>query len=364
MAMIPSKKYPAVYLNPLLNNDITYYVGYTDANRKWKKVKIGKKSHGITENFANQKRIEYINVALLGEDPLAHRKQKQQILFDAIANNYFDHLKSEGKRDTYNPENRYKLHIKNALGSKSITSITRNDILTIQNGMLTTHSTASIKHVVNLVAIIFNFAINSDNVMFTGKNPCDGLLHGLKTDNKRERFLKKSEVEQLLEAIKNDPEVDLFVRLGLSTGGRLNTLMNIRAKDIAEHGITLFDFKNGKTYGGHLSASLFENKNFLDGLKPNDFVIGRSSEIYSERKIQRRLKAILDTLFNSGLDVKDAKNRVVIHTLRHSFASLLIGNGTPIYTVMKMMNHSSIDMTMRYAKHAPDAGKREVDNLI
>ena len=97
MAMVKSKKYPAVYLNPLINNDITYYVGYADADRNWKKVKIGKKSHGITENFANQKRIEYINITNLGQDPLAHKKQKQQILFDTIANNYFDHLKSEGK---------------------------------------------------------------------------------------------------------------------------------------------------------------------------------------------------------------------------------------------------------------------------
>jgi integrase len=364
MAMVPSKKYTGVYLNPLLNNDITYYIGYTDATGKWQKIKIGKKSHGITENFANQKRIEYINVANLGEDPMAHRKQKQQILFDTIANDYFVFLKTEGKKDTYNPANRYKLHVKPYLGNKSIISITRNDILAIQNRMLLTLSTATARHIVSLVATIFNFAINSANVRFTGKNPCEGLLHGLKTDNARERYLNKQEVEQLLEAVQGDDEVDMFVRLSLSTGARLISIMNIKAKDIVQHNTTIFDFKNGKTYTGFLSNKLFPDRKFLEGLQPNDYVIGRNIERYSERKIQRRLKVILDALFNVGLNVKDAKNRAVVHSIRHSFASLLVINGTPIYEVMKLMNHSSIDMTMRYAKLAPDSGQNAVNGMF
>lgn len=364
MAMVKSKKYPAVYLNTLQNDDITYYVGYNDVTGKWQKVKIGKKSQGITENYANTKRSEFINMANLGEDPLAHKKQKQQIQFDYIANEYFTFLKTEAKKDTYNPENRYKLHIKPYLGTKSITHITRNDILAIQNRMLIKHSTATARHIVSLVATIFNFAINSDNVRFTGKNPCEGLLHGLKTDNARARYLNKLEVEQLLEAVKEDVEVDMFVRLSLSTGARLISIMNIKAKDIVQHNTTIFDFKNGKTYTGFLSTKLFPDRKFLEGLKPNDHVIGRSIERYSERKIQRRLKAILDALFNVGLDVKDAKNRAVVHSIRHSFASLLVINGTPIYEVMKLMNHSSIDMTMRYAKLAPDSGQNAVNGMF
>lgn len=150
MAMVPSKKYTAVYLNPLLNNDITYYIGFTDSGGKWKKVKIGKKSHGITENFANQKRIEYINITNLGQDPLAHKKQKQQILFDTIANDYFTHIKSESMKDTYNPQNRYKNHVKNDLGNKDINQITRNDILAIQTRMSLTHSKSTIQQIISL----------------------------------------------------------------------------------------------------------------------------------------------------------------------------------------------------------------------
>ncbi len=60
---------------------------------------------------------------------------------------------------------------------------------------------------------------------------------------------------------------------------------------------------------------------------------------------------------------KDAQNRVVIHTLRHTFASHLAMNETPIYTIQKLMNYKSISMTLRYAKLAPDSGKTMVNNL-
>lgn len=35
----------------------------------------------------------------------------------------------------------------------------------------------------------------------------------------------------------------------------------------------------------------------------------------------------------------------------------------PIFTVQKLMNHTDIKMTMRYAKLAPDSGKYAIDEL-
>ena len=40
----------------------------------------------------------------------------------------------------------------------------------------------------------------------------------------------------------------------------------------------------------------------------------------------------MNELFNQGLEKDDSKNRTVIHTLRHTFASHLAINGTPIFT--------------------------------
>ena len=68
-------------------------------------------------------------------------------------------------------------------------------------------------------------------------------------------------------------------------------------------------------------------------------------------------------LFIGGV-INDRKNRVVFHTLRHTFASHLAINGTPIFTIQKLMNHKDITMTMRYAKLAPDSGREAIENLF
>jgi len=56
---------------------------------------------------------------------------------------------------------------------------------------------------------------------------------------------------------------------------------------------------------------------------------------------------------------------VLILTLRltHTFASQLAIAGTPIFTIQKLMNHSDIQQTMRYAKLVQDSGKEHILKL-
>jgi integrase len=52
--------------------------------------------------------------------------------------------------------------------------------------------------------------------------------------------------------------------------------------------------------------------------------------------------------------ISDRRLKVVFHSLRHTFASWLVMDGTPLFTVSKLLGHSDIGMTMRYAHLAPD----------
>ena len=54
------------------------------------------------------------------------------------------------------------------------------------------------------------------------------------------------------------------------------------------------------------------------------------------------------------LQISDARQRVVFHTLRHTFASWLAQAGTPIFTLAQLMGHSDLKMTQRYSHLAPD----------
>ena len=90
-------------------------------------------------------------------------------------------------------------------------------------------------------------------------------------------------------------------------------------------------------------------------MEPNDKIFKTTQEL--------KARTILNDLFNIGIDLEDRKNKVVIHTLRHTFASHLAINGTPIFTIQKLMNHKDIKMTLRYAKLSPDSGREAILNL-
>ena len=54
---------------------------------------------------------------------------------------------------------------------------------------------------------------------------------------------------------------------------------------------------------------------------------------------------------------------VTWHTLRHTFASRLVGSGVDIVTVKELLGHSSISVTMRYAHTNFDSKRAAVEKL-
>ena len=80
------------------------------------------------------------------------------------------------------------------------------------------------------------------------------------------------------------------------------------------------------------------------------------------KEVSNAFQRIVDDLgFNDG--VTDRRQRVVFHTCRHTFASWLAIQGTPIYTIAKLMGHKSISMSERYAHLSPDHKKQAVMGL-
>jgi len=64
------------------------------------------------------------------------------------------------------------------------------------------------------------------------------------------------------------------------------------------------------------------------------------------------------------LDIKDRKNRIVIHSFRHTFASQLAMKNVPILQIQKLLNHKDISNTVRYAKLQDDANKKAVQDVF
>ena len=347
-----------IQIYDLKDGDIAYYILYRDNQNKFKRFKVGKKSNGINENIANRVRNEIINKINIGDDPLKHKKRKSIITLDSLADVYFEYTKDKN-RDHKNSLSRYNNHLKSEFGYRDIDSITTQELVKFQTDKQKTHSDKTTNHILILLGTIYNHSIK-----YKGLKTINPLLKikKLKIDNSRERYLNKHEIQELQDKLKDEPVLGLFVSLSLCTGGRVATIMNICKKDINLDldTINLKDIKNNSSYTGYLNT---QTKNMIlkiwSGLKANDRIIGD----YKQSTIQKKLKAVFDELYNDGLSKDDYKNRAVIHSLRHTFASHLAINGTPIFTIQKLMNHNDIKMTMRYAKLAPDSGKDKVREL-
>lgn len=387
MARIKSKKYNGVYLNHLANGDITYTVTYKDVFEKKIFCKIGKKSEGITEIYAYNKRNEFIHKVRLGEDPIAHKKKKHIITLSSLAKVYFDdkrcmtcenckafHALSENiqknndslvctYRKVKHQYNKYMKHIEPKFSKANIATMRKDDISKFRQSLLSQEkSSSTINGILQLLGTIFNHSIKQKELNIL--NPCIGISK-LSMNNDRQRYLSTSEVKQLLSHI-NDFRELLFVKLALSTGGRLQTILHIKKKDVnlSRGSVLLMDLKNNSTYAGFLHDDVKDMlEKYLPTLKGDEYVIGGKLTRLSDNAMARTIRPILNKLFNQGLAKDDRKNRVVIHTFRHTFASHLAINGTPIFTVQKLMNHRDIKMTMRYAKLAPDSGMDMVKEL-
>lgn len=357
-----SNKYTGVYYQELINGDKSYYITYKH-NKKdiWKK--IGLYSEGIREAYCSQKRNEIVSKIRLGED-LPHVANKNNFISLIEVAEKFYELKELHNKQNKKTRSRVLAKLKkHYIGEMSIKEIQKLDIENFQIEIEKDLMPATINFIIQQTSSIFNWSIENG---YLSKNPCQ-FVKNLKVKNTRLRYLEIDEIKRLLETVKNDKHLYYFVLLGLSTGGRLQTVCNIKVSDIRENGtIRLYDFKNESEYFGFLNNDLKSELNEyikIINLKEDDFIFkNTSNQNYTNQYYYRKLQPIFDVLFNP--EGTEALEKVTIHTLRHTFASQLAINDTPILIIKKLMNHNDIKTTMRYAKLSKSSGDVYVDRLV
>lgn len=352
-------KFTGVYYRETTTNDKpdkTYYITFKNSKNKMQELKIGKFSEGIREQYCNLKRNEILTKLRLGEEVHLKHRQKDKVFLDDIANEYFNtRPDSESKNKDISS---YKKHLLLYFKDTDLNTIIKKDIQLFKKEKLETPlAPKTVNNILALLGTIIKFGINEE--LFT--NDISKFIKKDIVDNDRERFLTLDEIKKLYKVVEDDKRLYLFCKLSLTTGARLASTMNIRKNDIdfTHKILTLKDFKNNTTYKAFLKDDV------LELLKDYTADIEHAEKLFdvNSTTIQKPLREILNRLFNKKLDSSDRKNRVVIHTLRHTFASHLAINGTPIFTIQKLMNHKDIKMTLRYAKLADNSGRNEVDNL-
>ena len=158
--------------------------------------------------------------------------------------------------------------------------------------------------------------------------------------------LSADEVVRFLEAVPS-----LKTRTALTTayaaGLRASETVGLKVGDIdSERGVILIAHgKGGKDRYVMLSAQLLRILRVYWRLaKPNNWLFpGRDATAPID--VQVLYSACRSACIAAGID-----KRVTVHTLRHSFATHLLENGTDIRIIQVLLGHNNLSSTARYTK--------------
>jgi integrase len=147
------------------------------------------------------------------------------------------------------------------------------------------------------------------------------------------------QIAELLDSIRtgcDNPHVEPVVLICLATGARWSEAEKLKPTSVRNGVITFSGTKSGKVRSVPISAEL--EKRLAKHWKQH------GSFMHTITSFRRAL---------ARTTIRLPKGQAA-HALRHTFASHFIQNGGNILTLQKILGHSSLAMTMRYAHLAPD----------
>lgn len=166
-------------------------------------------------------------------------------------------------------------------------------------------------------------------------------IENVPVNNKREVFLTVAQVRRIAEEC--SPQVQAAIWIALLTGARRGEIFKIRKQDIGRDTITL-PSSHTKTLRTRVIPIIPALRPWLQYLPLEITVEGVKSAWQRAR-------------------VRACMNNVNFHDLRHSCASIMLGLGVDLYTISKILGHSNVQTTQRYAHLQVDAQRAALDKL-
>ena len=325
----------------------TYYQRYTDERGRERQFKIGP-ADVLTLRQARRKALQIKAEAILGDDPQQARQVRRSIptLRWFVDERYLPFVKGY-KRSWKTDETVLRIHILPELGRYFLDEIRPEFIIEVTNKMRTEgYAPGTVARIIVILRYVFNLA-GKWKVLPHGTNPASGIP--VPPDVQRSRYLSKLEAARLLASIRADENqiAAKAIMLLFLTGARRNEVTQAEWSYIDWQRSTLFvpKSKNGQPRYIQLNSTAIELLKSVPRIDGNPYIFptpttGRPMPhlFFPWDRIRKR----------AGLtDLR-------LHDLRHSFASFLVNNGQRLYEVQKLLGHSNLRSTQRYAHLSPD----------
>jgi len=342
--------------------DRCYYIKYLDPQtHKQVKAKVGWASEGYTPEMAQKRRTEAIEGS---RNEVENPPEAAPMTLDALAAEYMPWAEANKKDKGYQDRNRYKNHLQPKLGKKQLTEITLKELEDLRTKLAKKLQPQTIAHVFKLLKAMYNKAVLWS--YYSGKNPVTG-LKSKPLNNSRVRYLTHDEARRLFEALEPHPLVHSMALLSLGAGMRFGEVAKLTWQDInfVNETALIRDGKGGTDrhaqIKGIVKQMLEQRRDSVENGTSGLIFPNSNGERFSTipRQYEQAVEAV--GLNDNSTDTKD---KVVFHTLRHTFASWLAIRGTPLYTIQRLLGHKSIKMTERYAHLCPDVQATAVEGML
>ncbi len=285
----------------------------------------------------------------MGENPFEAMKALRTVptFKQFVEESYIPHIKGY-KRSWTTDMSLLKNHLLPELGKMHMDEITRRHMVTLFSRHREAHMPGSTNRIIILSRYIFNCAIKWETQGIV-KNPTSG-IELYPENNKRERYLTNDEAVKLFEVLEQSEAKQLkyIISMLLLTGARKNEVLHAKWSDFdLERRLWKIEFnKSGRTRYVPISDGSIQVLEAVPRIAGCEYVFANPD---TKKPFVSIFYAWDTARKRAGLpDLR-------IHDLRHSFASFLINGGRSLYEVQKILGHTQVKTTQRYAHLSHDS---------
>lgn len=329
----------SVYVRPSRSGKERWHIYYRAASRRYVREAVkGATCRADALKVLQERALE----AFRGSNGL--KKPKMRPKFSEFADIFLantTHLKDWSTYDW-----RMKIHLIPFFGKLYLDEITPMQIEEYRSRRLAKKKAPSTTNrELALLKAMFTKAVDSGLVT---SNPVKKVKLIPETDRMRERILTREEEERLMAAA--IPHLRPFLTIALNTGMRRGEILNLRwaQVDFRSRLVHVIKTKRAKNRIVPMNKTLYET------LKTLRAEASGSDKVYAWKHVQKAYEKARATAELDGLR---------LHDLRHTFATRLIQAGVDVFTVQKILGHSTITMTMRYVHSFEPEMRAAVEKL-
>ncbi len=326
----------------------TYYLRYLDQRSRSRQVKLAD-VRDVTLAQARQLADSTRNKIAMGIDPIAEKTVLRSVptLEDFFYQRYMKYVKGY-KRSWDTDESLFRNHVMPLIGKKHLDEVSKDDIISMLHGRRADGAAlGSANRLVILMRYMFNLALKWEVPGIT-KNPASGVTL-FEDPPTKERFLTVEEAQRLYSSVQDSENsmLQYIVPMLILTGARRSEV--IRAQwsdfDMLKLSWRIPFTKAGRPRHVPMSDGVIRLLESIPRMTGCPFV-------FPNPKTKKPFVSIYYSWHTARTQAGLADVR--LHDLRHSFASFLVNNGRSLYEVQKILGHTQIKTTQRYAHLSQD----------